>query len=539
MPQKGRNQRRVLCVAPAYSPSFGTFENAFPLHGGGVAAFMPPQGILAITAYLPREWEVRFIDENLRAATDADYAWADAVLVSGMHIQRDKILAIDARAHEHGKVTALGGPSVSSMPEMYPSFDYIHIGELGDATDRLIELLDGDPARPDSQIRLTTNERLPLSAFPVPAYEQVEIERYFLASIQFSSGCPFRCEFCDIPSLYGRVPRLKTPEQIVAELDAMRRQGEINAVYFVDDNFIGNRKAARDLLPHLVAWQKRHGYPIQFACEATLNIARETETLTQMREANFRTLFCGIETPELGALHAMAKDQNARMPILDAVATINSYGLEVVSGIILGLDTDTPETPDRILEFIRSANIPMLTINLLEALPRTPLWDRLQAAGRLVPHEGRESNVEFLLPHDEVVAMWRRCIAEAYDPEALYRRFAHNVANTYPNRLPLEATAARASWKNIKRGLRIMRNLVVRVGLFGDYRKTFWDMAGPLLRRGKIEEMIHIGLIGHHLISFARQAVSGAQNASFYSPKARQKETMQTPHDLEPQPRVA
>jgi radical SAM superfamily enzyme YgiQ (UPF0313 family) len=539
MPQQARNRRRILCIAPAYAPSFGTFENAFPLHGGGVAGFMPPQGILAIAAYLPKTWDVRFVDENIRKTPSADFEWADAVFVSGMHIQRQKICGIAERAHDFGKVAVLGGPSVSGMPELYPEFDYLHIGELGDATDQLIAALDADPSRPKQQIRLTTNERLPLSDFPVPAYEHLDIEKYFLANIQFSSGCPYRCEFCDIPSLYGRVPRLKTPGQIVAELDAMRKQGVINAVYFVDDNFIGNRKAAKELLPHLIAWQKRNGYPVQFACEATLNIARERETLAQMREANFRTLFCGIETPELGALHAMAKDQNARMPILDAVATINGYGLEVVSGIILGLDTDTEDTPDRILEFIARANIPMLTINLLEALPRTPLWTRLEAAGRLVPDQGRESNVAFLLPYDRVVASWRRCIGEAYAPEALYRRFAHNIVHTYANRLPLGATPARANWKNIKRGLRILRNLILRVGLFGDYRKTFWKAGWPLLRKGDIESFIHVGLIGHHLISFARQAVAGHQNASFYSPNARDEDAVSGPPGFEAEARVA
>ena len=522
MPQKGRNRRRVLCVAPSYSPSFGTFETAFPLYGGGVRAFMPPQGILVVAAYLPSEWEVRFIDENLRAASEDDFAWADAVFVSGMHIQREKILDIGARAHRQHKTVVLGGPSVSSAPEMYPAFDYLHIGELGDATDRLIATLDSNPHRPDRQVRLDTTERLPLSAFPIPAYEHVEIERYFLGSIQFSSGCPYRCEFCDIPALYGRVPRLKSPGQIVAELDAMRRQGDVNSVYFVDDNFIGNRKAARELLPHLIAWQKKNGYPLQFACEATLNIAKEAETLRMMREAYFCTLFCGIETPELGALHAMAKDQNARMPILDAIASINGFGIEVVSGIILGLDTDTAETPDRILEFIENSKIPMLTINLLEALPRTPLWERLNASGRLVPDEGRESNVDFLLPYDDVVAAWRRCIAEAYEPEALYRRFSHNIANTYPNRLKLKTTPQRASWANIRRAVRILRNLAIRVGLLGDYRRCFWSVAGPLLRQGKLEDVIHVGLVAHHLISFARQAVAGAQNASFYSPNVRE-----------------
>ncbi|MBV9331226.1 MAG: B12-binding domain-containing radical SAM protein [Alphaproteobacteria bacterium] len=516
-----KRRRRILCVVPSYNPSFGTFENAYPLCGRRVRAFMPPQGMLVIAAYLPSHWEVRFVDENIAPAKDRDFAWADAVLVSGMHIQRDKINRINARAHALGKTTVLGGPSVSAAPENYPGFDYLHLGELGDATDLLIKALEENPSRPEQQIVLQTRERLALDRFPVPAYRLVELDRYFLASIQFSSGCPFQCEFCDIPSLYGRVPRLKKPEQILAELDAICAQPGLNAIYFVDDNFIGNRKAARELLPHLIDWQKRNGYPVQFACEATLNIANENETLRMMREAYFCTLFCGIETPELDALRAMKKDQNARLPILEAVEKINSFGIEVVSGIILGLDTDTSETPQRILEFITRSNIPILTINLLEALPRTPLWQRLEAEGRLVKDPGRESNVAFKLPYEEVVAGWRNLIAAAYEPATLYRRFAHAVDCTYVNRLPLPVTSARLNLPNIRRALRIARHLLVKVGIRSDYRDTFWKLCGPLLKAGRIEQVIHVGLVAHHLISFAREAAAGHQNASFYSARSR------------------
>jgi len=515
MPAEPINRRKVLCVFPAYTPSFGTFEHAYPIKGR-VAAFMPPQGILLIAAYLPKTWQVRFIDENIRPARAADLAWADVVFISGMHIQKRQIQYINERAHRLGKPTVLGGPSVSASPDAYGEIDYLHIGELGDGTDRLIALLDADSGRPQQQIVCTTQERLPMTAFPIPAYELAEIGRYFLGSVQFSSGCPYRCEFCDIPALYGRNPRLKSPEQVTAELDAMLARGNIGSVYFVDDNFIGNRRATRELLAHLIDWQRARGYPIEFACEATLNIAKHAELLAMMREARFCTVFCGIETPELGALHAMAKDHNASLPILEAVQTLNSYGFEVVSGIILGLDTDTPETPARVLDFIKQSQIPILTINLLQALPRTPLWDRLQAAGRLRHEESRESNVEFLLPYEDVVASWRHCIAEAYRPEAIYERYAHNVRSTFPNRLKLDASA-RATWANIATGLRIMANLLLRVGLLANYRRTFWRYAGPWLRQGQIEDVIRVALAAHHCIRFTAAAIAGAHNASFYS----------------------
>ncbi len=516
------NHRRILCVFPKYSPSFGTFNNAYPLLGR-VKAFMPPQGILVAAAYLPQEWEVRFVDENIRPAKPAEYRWADAVIVSGMHIQRPQINRINEIAHRYGKLTALGGPSVSGCPEYYPDFDLIHIGELGDAMDRMIEYIDLHSERPAQQIRFETKERLPLNEFPIPAYHLIDLDKYFIGNVQYSSGCPYRCEFCDIPELYGRNPRLKEPEQIIAELDAMLASGNLRAVYFVDDNFVGDRRAALKLLPYLIDWQKRNGYPVQFACEATLNLAQNKELLEMMREAYFCTVFCGIETPDKDALKSISKQQNLMggLSILDAIKTLNSYGMEVVSGIIMGLDTDTPDTGDRILEFIRLSQIPMLTINLLHALPKTPLWRRLEAEGRLNFDESRDSNVEFLLPYEQVLEMWRKVITTAYEPEFLYERFAYNMQHTYPNRIKPPLSPARVSKKNIRKGLWILGNLIIRIGIFSNYRKTFWKMASPKLKAGKIENLIHIGLVSHHLITFAQECAQGKQSASFYSQRIR------------------
>ena len=513
------SERRVLCVFPAYSPSFGTFSHAYALMGR-VRAFMPPQGLLVVAAWLPERWSVRFVDENMRRTEPSEFAWADVVFVSGMHIQADQIRDLQRRAKSAGALTVLGGPSVSAAPEGYPEFDYLHLGELGDATDRLVSLLDASIEPPDRQIRLTTGERLPLGDFPVPAYHLVPLDRYFLASVQFSSGCPYRCEFCDIPTLYGRQPRLKSPEQVMGELDVMRRGGAPSSIYFVDDNFIANRKATAELLPHLVRWQQRHGYPVQFACEATLNIAKQESLLELMRSAGFVTIFVGIETPEIEALKRINKGHNVSLPMLEAVRKINSYGMEVVSGIILGLDTDTPETPDRLLEFVEHSRIPVLTINLLQALPRTPLWERLSREDRLVSASGRESNVRFLRPYEEVVASWRRCVAEIYRPRALFDRFIHQVDATYPNRLDTPVWR-RLTLANLRRGLTIVVNLAVLVGVFSEYRREFWRAARHCLGRGQIQSVLSIGLVAHHLIRFSQEAVRGEQNASFYAPQAR------------------
>src|SRR3979409_86441 len=431
--------RRILCVFPRYTSSFGTFEYAYELTDG-VKAFMPPQGLLLIAAYLPRHWPVRFVDENIRPATRQGFEWAEAVLVSGMHIQRQQMNDIGRRAHAVDLVVAIGGPSVSACPDYYPSFDYLHVGELGDATIELFQRLATDTTRPEQQVGLTTKDLDAMSESPIPAYELAETRKYLLGSIQYSSGCPYQCEFCDIPGLYGRNPRLKSPQQITAELDKLLACGVTGSVYFVDDNFIGNRKAAVDLLPHLIEWQKKTGYVMRLACEATLNIAKRPEILEKMREAFFVTIFCGIETPDPAALKAMQKDHNMMVPILEGIHTINSFGMEVVSGIIMGLDTDKPETGEALLAFVDESQIPLLTINLLQALPKTPLWDRLARENRLIDDDGRDSNVDFLLPYDQVVNSWRKCMEVAFQPEKLYARYQHQGDFTYANRLKVPVT---------------------------------------------------------------------------------------------------
>lgn len=497
-----------------------------------VRAFMPPQGLLLIAATLPQDWEVRFVDENMSPAKDEDFAWADAVFVTGMHVQRERINDVNERAHAIGKVTVLGGPSVSACAEWYPDFDILHIGELGDATQALYARLDENVSRPEEQIRLTAVERTPLTDFPTPAYHLIDIKHYFLASVQFSSGCPYRCEFCDIPELYGRNPRLKSPEQVCRELDAIVAAGPPGAIYFVDDNFIGNQKAALELLPHLVEWQRKTGYRVRFACEATLNIAQNRKILELMREAYFHTIFVGIETPDPEALHGMVKDQNLRLPILEAVEILNSYGLEVVSGIIMGLDQDTVRTAEDILAFIEASKIPMLTINLLYALPMTPLWRRLEKEGRILSDGtgGEESNVKFLLPREVVRKNWLECVTESNRPEPLYRRFQHQIEKTYPNRFKPGASR-KVERGDVANGLKILARILWRVGLRSDYRKVFWRMARPALKSGNIEAVIHVGLVAHHLIHFARDCEAGVGEYSFYAEKGAAKRSAPAAQD--------
>lgn len=510
--------RRVLCVFPRYARSFGTFDHALPLVGA--KAFMPPQGILVIAAVLPAGWQVRLVDENVRPVTDPDLDWAEVLFLTGMHVQHGEIGRLNARARARGVLTVLGGPSVSASPQWYPDVDLLHLGELGDATEALIQRLEASVRRPPAQERYTTIERRPLEQFPVPAYHQIDLADYFIASVQFSSGCPFQCEFCDIPELYGRSPRVKSPAQVCAELDAMLASGHRpDAVYFVDDNFVGNPHAARPLLTELVNWQQRHGYPVEFACEASLNIVKHADVLALMRQARFATLFAGIETPDTEALRSLNKRQNLRSPVLEAVATLNRYGIEVVSGIIIGLDTDTPATYPQISAFIDASGIPLLTINLLHALPRTPLWRRLAQDGRLVAEPGdRESNVEFLLPYEVVADGWRQVIEHAYTPAHVYGRFRRQLQETYPHRLSRPATSQQVDRSQLARGLLVLARTVWTCGVRADYRREFWRLAVAALRQRDIESLLHAAIVSHHLITFAREALSGQAEKAFYAP---------------------
>lgn len=512
--------RHILCIYPRFPSSLARFDHAYRFMDG-MRALMPPHGLLVVAAVLPANWQVRLVDENIRTATREDYLWADAVFVSGMHAQRQEIKSLCRRAHSFDRTVVLGGPSVSASPEHYPECDYLHVGELGDATDELIARLGQDPSRPTAQVVLTTEKRRDLIDFPLPAYELVESDRYaVVGGLQYSVGCPYQCEFCDIPALYGRVPRLKKPEQITAELDKLIACGAKTAG-FIDDNFIGNRRATRELLLVLVEWQRSRGYPFQFSCEATINLAKYPDMLTLMREARFVSVYCGIETPEPVALKAMAKAHNLMLPIIESVRTLNRYGLEVSSGIILGLDTDTPSTGKRIIEFIEASHIPLLFINLVTALPRTPLWDRLERDGRLLHDEQRESNVDFIMPYRQVLAIFRDTVIHAFASAAVFERYAHQLLHTYPNRLAIPSNSAEIDWPMLKRGLRVLCSVMWACGVRASYRFYFWRVALRCLRKGWIAEMISIAFVADNMIHLGVEAEFGRSADGWHRGRGR------------------
>jgi radical SAM superfamily enzyme YgiQ (UPF0313 family) len=481
-------------------------------------AFMPPQGILTVAAYAARRFEVRVVDENATPLTASDLDWADAVFVSGMHPHKRRMADIAKAAHKFGKLAVAGGPSVSGCPRYHPDFDVLHIGELGDATDVLLQMIETSVERPQKQIVLRTKVKLPIEDFPIPAYDKIDLTRYMVLSIQWSSGCPFTCEFCDIPELYGRNPRFKSAERLTRELEVIMKQQPMGAIWFVDDNLIGNRRAAKALMPHLIDWQKRSGYQMRLAGEASIDLAGEEGLLELMREAYFTDLFFGIESADRDTLAAISKKQNIRKPLLESVKKINEHGIELSSGIIFGFDSDGPDTAEKAIAFVNETQIPIIVFNLLYALPSTPLWRRLEKEGRLLPDsEADETNIRFKLPNEQVAEMYRRAVDVLYEPKSLYERFRYNANYTYPNRKDLPLSRFPLTSPAVQFGLRSMGRVLWKLGTRGDYRMEFWKLALELFKTGSLDHLVYAGAMGHHFIQFREDILHGRVRLSTFS----------------------
>jgi radical SAM superfamily enzyme YgiQ (UPF0313 family) len=260
---------------------------------------------------------------------------------------------------------------------------------------------------------------------------------------------------------------------------------------------------------------------VRLSCEATLNLSQHPDILELMRESGFTNIFCGVESPESEALRAIKKSFNIKRPILDAIDTFNQYGMEVAVGLIMGFDTDTPQTPQVLADFIHASQTPVHTLNILYALPKTPLYNRLEEAGRIVSDEGRDSNVKFLRPYEELIADWLDLISKVYEPEALYQRYATQAIKTYPNRRRPKFPLRQATPRNLHRAFSIFARLVWHVGICSDYRGVFWRMFRTQLRQGLIENIFQIALVAHHLVLYTRDTVAGRVHACHFAPRIR------------------
>src|SRR5688572_11180206 len=368
---------KVLLVNPEFPDTYWSFRHALPFEGKRCA--FPPLGLLTVSALLPASWERRLVDLNIEKLRTSDIEWADMVMATAMLVQEESLRDVVRRAKARGKRVVIGGPYITTTIHDLPEADHIFLGEAETTLPQFIE----DLARGEAKRSYQAAERPPLSATPLAHFELANMKRYSAMSVQYSRGCPFSCEFCDIIEIYGRVPRTKSIQQMLAEFEALRDLNWRGTVFIVDDNFIGNKKNVRLLLPALAEWQKRNGYPFSLLTESSVNLADDDDLLSAMKEAGFRRVFLGIETPVEESLKEAQKSQN-RGNLLESVKKIQSYGMEVMAGFIVGFDNDPEDVFERQIAFIRESAIPLAMVGLLTALPDTQLWRRLKKEGRLL-----------------------------------------------------------------------------------------------------------------------------------------------------------
>lgn len=422
----------ALLVYPRFDhPSFWDLTAACEVSGR--RRISPPLGLITVAALLPSHWTFRLIDRNADELQDDDLDWADLVMTGGMLPQQPDALRVIERCKARGKPVVVGGPDVTSSPHAYGGADFRVIGEAEGVIDEFVRAWNSGARRGDFQAE---KFKADVTTSPTPRFDLLKPGYYVDVNVQFSRGCPFTCEFCDIIELYGRVPRTKTTEQVLAELDALHALGHFGNVVFVDDNLIGNKKAVKAFLPHLRAWQERHGYPFTFATQASVNLADDEVLMAMMRDANFWMVFIGIETPDGDALVAAQKKQNTRRDLADSIHKIYRYGMAVTAGFIVGLDGEKEGIADEMVALIEAADIPLCMVGLLAALPQTQLTRRLRREGRL--HADPDTslfdasvgsdqctaglNFETSRPRRDVLNDYASVIRRVYEPTAYFER---------------------------------------------------------------------------------------------------------------------
>jgi radical SAM superfamily enzyme YgiQ (UPF0313 family) len=494
---------RALLVQARSERTYWSFDRSLPYIRK--AATMPPLGLATLAAHLPAAWELRLRDLNVAPLGDDELRWADAVLVSGMLVQGDSLREALRRARALGRRTVAGGPGPTTAPELFEAADHVFQGEAEGRLDLLVRTLEGrEPATPRC-LSPPGGGRPDMALARVPRYDLLELGRYANQAVQWSRGCPFRCEFCDIIETFGRVPRLKSPAQVVAELDALLGLGARGALFFVDDNFVGNRREVARLLPTLQAWQERHGFPFQFCTEASLDLAGEPDLVAGMVAAGFEEVFLGIETPSPEALEETGKHQNLRMDPARAVEALTGAGLEVFAGFIVGFDAEGPDVFDRQIEFISALPIPRAMAGLLVALPGTRLWRRLEAEGRLRDRGSGDNfgrpNFEPAMEERDLLAGYRRLLAALYAPEAYYGRCALALERL-PPRPRTAAGVAEGS-------LAALARIAWGIGVVSPRRAHFWRLLGRAVRRGPsaLPRALALAVIGESLIAYTREVV--------------------------------
>jgi len=425
----------ALLIYPRFeADTFWSFKRTSEIFGAKYPS--PPLGLITVAALLPRSWSIRLVNRNTEELRDDDLDWADLILTGGMLPQGGDTLDIVDLCRARGKPVAVGGPSVTSTPQFYQTANFLVLGEAEGVIDKFVEAWEAGAREGRFEAE---KFQVDVTKSPIPRFDLLKFDDYLHIGVQFSRGCPFTCEFCDIIELYGRVPRAKTNAQMLAELDELYRLGYRGHVDFVDDNLIGNKKAVKAFLPDLAKWLEAHNYPFEFTTEASINLADDAALLALLNRANFVGVFIGIESPDTATLIAMRKKQNTRRNIAQSIHTIYAAGLFVHAGFIIGFDSEAHSVADAMVELIEEAAIPVCMVGLLYALPNTQLTRRLEKEGRLHPHVEREDvksadqctmglNFATLRPRQEILADYVSVLDRIYDPVAYAGRLQRLAA---------------------------------------------------------------------------------------------------------------
>jgi radical SAM superfamily enzyme YgiQ (UPF0313 family) len=519
LPIQTHLSKRVLLIHPQYPNSFWSFEEVLEM--GGKKALLPPLNLITVAAILPQNWEYRLIDHAFQAITEEDWTWADLVIISGMIVQKPYLLDLVQAAKQRGKTVAVGGPYATALPQEVETAgaDFLVLDEGEITLPLLVQALE----KGESKGIFREAEKPDVTLTPAPRYDLLDLPAYGSMSVQFSRGCPFQCEFCDIIVLYGRKPRTKTPAQILGELQVLYDLGWRSGIFMVDDNFIGNKRNVKLLLQELKTWQFERDYPFGFMTEASINLADDEELMDLMVACSFYSVFVGIESPDEANLTMTKKFQNTRSPMLDSIDRIYAKGMRIVAGFIIGFDGEKKGSGSNIVEFITQAAIPYTTFALLQALPNTALWDRLEKDNRLLEGVGtiNQSTLTNFVPTrpiEDILAEYLEALDRIFDPanylDRTYDQFMR--LGTMPHHLNREEKLARrrrkakaknklkrfSQWQKIKVAL----TLIWRQGIKRSSRFKFWGYLFSIWRHKPDRLYGYLDTCAHneHFIPFTK-----------------------------------
>ena len=490
--QRGQsnNPMRVLLVYPHNPDTFWSFKHV--LHFVSKRSTFPPLGLLTVAAMLPSDWELKLIDLNVERLKDADLRWADYVMISAMIIHKQSVHEVVARCAAYHKAVIAGGPLFTTGHEQFPDIQHFVLGEAEEVMPRLVADMRAGTVRP--QYSVTT--RPDISRLPVPRWDLIHTRHYVTMAVQFSRGCPYDCEFCDIIIMNGRVPRTKSPAQLLAELEGLRVRGWKDMVFIVDDNFIGDKKRTKELLRALITWRECVQPDMGFFTEASINLADDAELCELMVKAGFKKVFVGIETPSPESLRECHKLQNEGRDLVEAVRSIQHAGLEVMGGFIVGFDSDRQDIFKQQFDFIQRSGVVTAMVGLLSALPQTELYHRLKREGRL-EGDSTGNNTEAVLnfrprlSREFLQSGYRDLMKRLYEPKAYYQRIRVFLKNYQPSGPQLRLSPA---------DLQAFLKSFWLLGIWHRGRRNYWRFFwGTALRRPhQLRCVIELAIIGYH-----------------------------------------